>query len=119
MKDLNIKKTFQDMIGGMFAPLPVLKDTEERGDLDTLTIPFSTAITDTAMEILWKHRPKKKKWITDDILELCNGRRELKNKKHDAQGRSQYGEINKKIRKPSNKQRKTGSKSSVRKSIPT
>ena len=51
------------------------------------------------MEILGKHRSKKKKWITDDILEMCDKRRELKNKKHDAQGRSQYGDINNKIRK--------------------
>ena len=87
------------MIGGKFAPLTILKDTEEGEDLDTLTITFSTAITDTAMEILGKHRQKKKKWITDDILEICEERRELKNKKHDAQGISQYRDINNKIRK--------------------
>ena len=51
------------------------------------------------MEILGKHRPNKKKWITDDILEMCDKRRELKNKKHDAQGRIQYRDINNKIRK--------------------
>ena len=99
LKDPNIHKTFQALIGGKFAPLTILKDTEEGEDLDTLTRNFSTAITDTAMEILGKHRPKKKTWITDDILEMCDKRRELKNKKHDAQGRSQYRDINKKIRK--------------------
>ena len=99
LKDPNIHKTFQAMIGGKFAPLTILKDTEEGEDLDTLTRNFSTAITDTAMEILGKHRPKKKKWITDDILEMCDKRRELNNKKHDAQGRSQYRDINNKIRK--------------------
>ena len=51
------------------------------------------------MEIFGKHRPKKKKWITDDILEMCDKRRVLKNKKHDAQRRRQYREINNKIRK--------------------
>ena len=60
LKDPNIYKTFQAMIGGKFAPLTTLKDTEEGEDLDTLTRNFSTAITDTAMEILGKHRPKKK-----------------------------------------------------------
>ena len=99
LKDPNIHKKFQAMIGGKFAPLTILKDTEEVEDLDTLTRYFFTAITDTAMEILGKHRPKKKKWITDDILEMCDKRRELKNKKHDAQGRSQYRDINNKIRK--------------------
>ena len=56
------------------------------------------------MEILGKHRPKKKKkkkWITDDILEMCDERRELKNKKHDAQGVSQYKEEKKKQNKES------------------
>ena len=99
LKDPNIHKTFQTMIGGKFAPLIILKDTEEGEDLDTLTRNFSTAITDTAMEILGKHRQKKKKWITDDVLEMCDKRRELKNKKHDAQGRNQCREINNKIRK--------------------
>ena len=61
LKDPNIQKTFQAMIGGKFAPLTILKDTEEGEDLDTVTKTFSTAITDTAMEILGKHRPKKKK----------------------------------------------------------
>ena len=61
LKDPNVHKTFQAMIGGKFAPLTILKDTEEGEDLDTLTRNFSTAITDTAMEILGKHRPKKKK----------------------------------------------------------
>ena len=72
LKDPNIHKTFQAMTGGKFAPLTILKDTEEGEDLDTLTRNFSTAITDTAMEILGKHRSKKKKWITDDILEMCD-----------------------------------------------
>ena len=51
------------MIGGKFVPLTILKDTEEEEDLDTLTRTFSTAITDTAMEILEKRRPKKKKKV--------------------------------------------------------
>ena len=51
LKDPNIHKTSQAMIGGKFAPLTILKDTEEGEDLDTLTRIFSTAITDTAMKI--------------------------------------------------------------------
>ena len=76
-----MRKTFKVMIGGKFAPLTILKDTEEGGDLDTLTRTFSRAITDTAMETLGKHRPEKEKWITANILEMCDERRELKNKK--------------------------------------
>ena len=86
LKDPNIQKTFKSLIDGKFAPLTIMKETVEGEDLDTLTVTFSTAITDTAMEILGKHWPKKKQWITDDILEMCDKRRELQNRKHDAQG---------------------------------
>ena len=55
LKDPNIQKTFKVMIGGKFALVIILKDKEEGEDLDTLTRTFSTAITDTAMEILGKH----------------------------------------------------------------
>ena len=40
-----------------------------------------------------------KKWVTDDIFERCDERRELKNKKHDAQRVSQYREIGSRTRK--------------------
>ena len=99
LKDPNIHKTLQAMTGGKFAPLTILKDTGEGEGSGHTYGEFSTAISDTAMEILGKHRPKKKKWITDDILEMCDKRRELKNQKHDTQGRSQYRDINNKIRK--------------------
>ena len=48
------------MIGEKFVPLTIMKDTEEGEDLDTLTGTFPTAITDTAIELLGKHSPKKK-----------------------------------------------------------
>ena len=39
---------------------------------------FDTAVTKTASEILGKHRQKKKIWITAEILDLCDKRRELR-----------------------------------------
>ena len=48
------------MIGGKFAPLTILKDTEEGEDLNTLTRNFSTAITDTAIEILGNTDQRRK-----------------------------------------------------------
>ena len=41
---------------------------------------FDTAVTKTASEILGKHRRKKKPWVTTDILDLCDKRRELREK---------------------------------------
>ena len=48
LKDPNIQKTIKAVIGGKFAPLITMKETEEGEDLDTLTGTFSTAITDTS-----------------------------------------------------------------------
>ena len=67
------------MIGGKFAPLIVMNN--EDADMDSIIISFNTAVTETASEILRKHRQKKKPWITAEILDLCNKRRELRNKR--------------------------------------
>ena len=84
------------MIGGKFAPLFVLGDEE---NLDTVTNTFNEAVTATASQVLGKHRPTKKPWVTADILDMCDERRELKNKKGTTEGANQYREANKKIRK--------------------
>ena len=47
-------------------------------DIDSLITTFNTALTETASESLGKHRQKKKPWITAEILDLCDKRRELR-----------------------------------------
>ena len=49
--------------------------------MDSMIITSNTAVTETAREILSKHRQKKKSWVTVDILDLFNKRRELRNKR--------------------------------------
>ena len=84
------------MIGGRFAPLTILGEEE---DLDQMTNAFSTAITDTATEILGRHRSKKKPWVTNDILDMCDERRSLKPEKNKSQeGAAKYREANKKVK---------------------
>ena len=75
MKDPNVLETFQAMIGGKFAPLTIMsiKDT----DIDSMITTFNTAVTETASEILGKHRQRKEPWITAEILDLCDKRREM------------------------------------------
>ena len=70
LKDPYVLETFQAMIGRRFAPPTIMcnKDT----DLDSMITTFNTAVTETASEILGKHRQKKKPWITADILDLCD-----------------------------------------------
>ena len=58
LKDPNVLKTFQAMIGGRFAPLTIMNN--EDTDIDSMITTFNTAVTETASEILGKHRQKKK-----------------------------------------------------------
>ena len=66
------------MIGGRFAPLTIMSN--EDTDIDSMITTFNTAVTETASEILGKHRQKKNPWITAEILNLCDNRRELRKK---------------------------------------
>ena len=47
------------MIGGRFAPLTIMSN--ENTDIDSMITTFNTAVTETASEILGKHRQKKKR----------------------------------------------------------
>ena len=82
LKDPNVLETFQAMIGGKFAPLTIMNN--EDTDMDSMITTFNTAVTETASEILGKHRQRKKKkkktWVTAEILNLCDKRRELRKK---------------------------------------
>ena len=70
LKDPNVLESFQAMIGGRFAPLTIMSN--EDTDIDSMITIFNTAVTETASEILGKHRQKKKPWITAEILDLCD-----------------------------------------------
>ena len=54
-------------------------------------------MTDTSTEILGKHREKKKKWITNELMDMCDLRRELKKTK--CEPGSTYKQINNTIKK--------------------
>ena len=96
LKDPVIQESFKAMIGGKFAPLTLLGVEE---NLDTVINTFNEAVTETASQILGKHRPTKKAWVTAEILDMCDERRELKNKKGTTYGASRYREANNKIKK--------------------
>ena len=97
--------TFQSTIGGKFVPLIGLSD--EDMDIDTMVTTYSTAVTDAASEILGKGRRRKKPWVTKDVLDLCDERRDLKNKKwYEAEGAKEYREANRRIEKAVKKAKK-------------
>ena len=56
LKDPNVLETFQAMIDGKFAPLTIMNN-EDTG-IDSMITTFNTAVTETASEILGKHRQK-------------------------------------------------------------
>ena len=56
-------------------------------------------MTETASEILGKHPQKKNPWITAEILDLCDKRRELRKKKIEPEGSEKYKEGNDNIKR--------------------
>ena len=85
-------ETFQAIIGGRFAPLTIMSNDDT--DIDSMVTTFNTAVTETASEILGKQRQKKKPWITAEILDLCDKRRELRKKRFKPEGSEKYKEVN-------------------------
>ena len=58
-------------------------------DTDSMITSFNTSVTETASEVLGKHRQKKKggkKGVTAEILDLCDKRRELRKKRFEPIG---------------------------------
>ena len=86
---------FQATIGGSFALLATLVDGD--ADLDSMVTHFNKAVIDTAAELLGKQRRKRKPWVTPEILDLCDQRRDLK-KKRGEPGAKDYRQIKRKIR---------------------
>ena len=106
LKDPNVLETFQAVIGGRFAPLTIMSNKDT--DIDSMTTTFNTTVTETAREILGKHRQKKKPWITADILDLCDKRRELRKKRFKPKGSETHKEMNNNIMRCIKRQKKTG-----------
>ena len=67
-------------------------------DIDTMFTTYNTAVTDAASDILGKERRSKKPWVTKDVLDLCDKRRDLI-KRYEAEGAKEYREANRRIQK--------------------
>ena len=96
LNDSTVMSAFQAIIGGRFASLATLAD--ESADLDTMVTRFNKAVTDTAAELLGKQRLKRKPWVTSEILDLCDQRRDLKKKRGESEKAKDYRVIKRKIR---------------------
>ena len=74
-------------------------------DIDTLSTDktytiIAESITSTAQQVLGKYRKKIQSWITDDILDLCDKRRELKAMKNNSDKlKDEYRKVHNLIRR--------------------
>ena len=85
-------ETLQAIIGGRFAPLTIMSNGDT--NIDSMITTFNTAVTETASMILSKQRQKKKLWVTAEILDLCDRRRNLRKKRFEPEGSEKYREVN-------------------------
>ena len=69
--------------------------------MDSMIATFNTAMTEKDSEILGKHRQKKKKkpWVTAEILDPCDRRKELRKKRIEREGSEEYREVNNNIKR--------------------
>ena len=85
------------MIDGRFAPLTIMSN--EDTDIDSMITTFNKAVTETANDIsLANIIIRKKPWVTADILDLCDKRRELRKKRFEPGGSEKYKEVNNNIK---------------------
>ena len=77
LKDPQIAEVFQAQVGGKFAALNIIDC-----DIDTLSNNIKETLITTADEVLGKKRKKIKPWVTNEVLDLCDNRRELRKEKH-------------------------------------
>ena len=68
-------------------------------DVNTMITTYNTVVIDAAREIHGKERRRKKPWVTRDVLDLCDERRNLKKKRYEAEGAKEYRKANKRIQK--------------------
>ncbi|XP_068213304.1 uncharacterized protein [Palaemon carinicauda] len=99
LRDPNIAVSFKATVGGKFAPLLTL---EEDHSMETMTAQFNKVMIESANETLGNVCRKTQRWITDEIMDMCDKRRELKKNKTTPTGATEYREINRKIRKSMN-----------------
>ena len=97
LRDPGVACAFQATIGGKFAPLTGLRD--ENMDINTMITAHNTSVTDAASEILRKERRRKKPWVTKDVHDLCDERRDLEKKRYKAEEANEYREANRRIQK--------------------
>ena len=88
-----IQQAFQAKIGGRFAALLELENSQE------MTGVFTGVINEAALEVLGKEKKRKQPWMTAEILDKCGKRRKLKVARYkDYDSEKKYREVNNNVR---------------------
>ena len=95
LQDPKIAEMFQAKVGGKFAALCVLDN-----DVDTLANSLKQMLLSTAEEVLWRQRKKILPWVTNEVVDLCDQRRQLRQEKYiSTEAGLEYGKVNREVRK--------------------
>ena len=95
LKDPKTLEVFQAKVCGDFAALCVLDS-----DVDTLAHSLKEVLLSTAEEVLGTLRKKIQLWVTNEVLDLCDQRQQLKEQKHTStEAGLEYRKINREVRK--------------------
>ena len=101
LKDPEVAEVFQAQVGGKFAALNLLDS-----DVDTLANNINDVLLTTAEEVLGKQRKKIQPWVTNEVLDLCDKRRELRGAKHtNDEARRQYQQEHREVSQNMSRQR--------------
>ncbi|XP_037776987.1 uncharacterized protein LOC119573958 [Penaeus monodon] len=96
LKDREVAEKYRSELAGRFAPLLLLTNEEPQQLCDQ----FTDITFNTANEILGKAKPIKRPWITPEILQKCEERREVKkNRFTNNESLGQYRKANKEVKR--------------------
>ncbi|GFR67355.1 post-GPI attachment to proteins factor 3-like [Elysia marginata] len=95
LKDPNISETCRAQIGGKFAALTLIDN-----DVDTMANSLKEVLVSTAEEVLGRKCRTIQPWVTNEVLDLCDKRRELRKRKFGSNvAMENYQLANKAVRK--------------------
>ena len=95
LKDPEVAKVFQAQVEGMFAALNLIDS-----NVEMLTGDIKEVLLTTAEEVLGKRQKKIQPWITNEVLDLCDKRQELRGKKHSSdKAQARYQNVHRWVRK--------------------
>ena len=104
LNDVDVQESFKVKIGGKFAPLMELTDLS----IQDLTDQFTEGMNEVALEVLGKEKKMKQPWITAELMEKCDVRRQLKAARFkDDESNRKYRDANSKLKHEIKKAKET------------